>query len=186
MKARTSNFSLLEVIIVMVVLVLVMTVSMVGFGDKNPGETVIEMSQTLNKVFNNASMRSQSFQVQVNVRLVVDEENSLKCYLEMVKSDPELPTVNPEDETEEEAMARSDKDYNVSLWSGEDEYELPAEVKLSEYDELVNDNNEIFFYFYPDGEATGPNLKVLIGDREFQLSVDRLMGQMVLFENQEI
>lgn len=186
MKTRTASFSLLEVIIVMVVLVLVLTVSMVGMGDKNPGETVIEMSQALNKAFSNASMRSQSFQVQVNVKLVVDDEQSFKCYLEMVKADPELPTVNPEDESEEEALARSDKESNIRLWSGEDEYELPDGVKLTEFEEQVNENNEIFFYFYPDGEATGPDLKVLIGDRQFQLSVDRLMGQLVLFENQEI
>ncbi|MCM8528293.1 MAG: hypothetical protein NE327_17345 [Lentisphaeraceae bacterium] len=186
MKKRTGHFSLLEVIIVMVVLVLVLTISMVGFGEKNPGETVIEMSQTLNKVFGNASMRSQSFQVQVNVRMVVEDEKPLKLYLEMVKANPELPTVNPEDMTEEEAMIHSDKNYNIRLWSGEDDYELPADVKLTEYEEIVNEQNEIFFYFYPDGEATGPNLKVMIGDRQFQLSVDRLMGQMVLFENQDI
>ena len=170
----------------MVVLVLVMTVAMVGFGDKNPGETVIEMSDRFNKVFSNASIRSQSFQVQVNVRVVVGDEGTMTCYLDMVKSNPELPVVAPEDETEEEALARSDKEYSVRLWSGDDEYEIPQEVKLKDYEDLVDENNEFFYRFYPDGEATGPDLIVSVGEREFQVSVDRLMGQLVLFENQEI
>lgn len=176
----------MEIIIVLLILVLVMTLAIRGFQDKSPGEVVIEMSDTLKQVFNNASIRSQSFQVQVNVRAVVEEDEPLVFYLEMVKHDPELPSVNPDEMTEEEALAQNDKDYNVRMWSGEDKYELPSEVKLTEFEDIVNDDNEIFFYFYPDGEATGPDLKVLIGDRQFQLTVDRLMGQLVLFENEEL
>ena len=184
MKTGKSNFSLLEILIVLVILVMVMTVAMVGFGGKSPGETIIETSEIIEKVFKNASIRSQSFQVQVNVRMKVEPEEKIKCYLEMVRSNPELPTIRPEDETEEETARRTDKEYNVRLWSGEDSYELPSGVKLTEYEELLNDNNEIFFYFYPDGEATGPNLKVLVGEREFHLTVDRLNGQLVLFEKE--
>ena len=186
MRAGKSKFSLIEVIVVLMILVLIMTLAIRGFQDKSPGQVIIEMSDTLKQVFNNASIRAQSFQVHVKVRVKITEEESLICYLEMVNHNPELPTKSPEDMTEEEMLAANDKNYNVRMWSGDDDYELPSEVKITEYDELVNDENEIFYNFYPDGEATGPDLKVLVGDRAFQLTVDRLMGQLVLFENEEL
>jgi len=186
MRTRKSKFSLIEVIVVLMILVLIMTLAVRGFQEKNPGETIIEMSDTVKQVFKNAAIRAQSFQVHVKVRVVVKDDESLTFYLEMVNHNPELPVKNPDDMTEEELMAASDKNYNVRMWSGEDDYELPSEVKITEYEELINDNNEIFFNFYPDGEATGPDLKVLVGDRQFQLTVDRLMGQLVLFENEDI
>lgn len=182
----SKKFSLLEVIIVLLILTLVMSIAVYGLGKKNPGETVIEMSEVVSRVFKNASIRSQSFQIQVNVRMKVEPEENIAFYVEMIKSNPELPTIRPEDETQEETASRLSKEQNIRIWSGEDSYELPSEVKLTEYEELLNDNNEIFFYFYPDGEATGPSLKMLVGEREFQLTVDRLNGQLVLFENQNL
>lgn len=186
MRTGKSKFSLIEVIVVLMILVLIMTLAIRNFQEKNPGQVVIEMSDTLKQVFNNASIRAQSFQVHVKVKVVVKDDESLVCYIEMVNHNPELPSKNPDDMTEEERQSANDKEYNVRMWSGEDDYELPPEVKITEYEELVNDNKEIFFDFYPDGEATGPDLNVSVGDRKFKLTVDRLMGQLVLFENEEI
>ena len=177
---------MIEIIVVLLILVLVMTLAVRGFQDKNTGVIVIEMSDTMKQVFKNASIRSQSFQAHVKVRMVVKDDETLVCYLETVNQNPELPPKNPNDMTEEELLTYRSKNANISMWSGEDDYELPEEVKITEYEELINDNNEIFFNFYPDGEATGPDLKVLVRDRQFQLTVDRLMGQLVLFENEEL
>ena len=55
-------------------------------------------------------------------------------------------------------------------------------VKGTNFVDLVDENNEIVFRFYPDGEAVGPIMKLQIGDMEFHVSVDRLKGQLVMYE----
>jgi hypothetical protein len=170
---------------VMIILVLVVTISIFGMGGKSNGEVVLELNEVIAKVFKNASIRSQAFQIQVDVRVVVGEEGEATFYLEMVASNPELPVVRVEDLDEEGRLVRESQDSNVRLWSGEDKYSLPDGVKMVEYSEIVDGKNELVFNFFPDGEALGPRMKFQVGDRFFELTVDRLNGQLVYYEMKE-
>ena len=82
-------------------------------------------------------------------------------------------------------MVRQQSMRNERIWGGEDTYEFPVEVVLTDYDEIINEESEIIFRFYPDGEATGPMLNISIAHLKFRVSVDRLKGQLVLFEVDE-
>ncbi len=170
---------------VMVILALIVSVAIFGMGGKSNGEVVLEVQEVVSKVFKNASIRSQAFQVQVNVRVVVGDEGFATFYLEMVESNPELPVESVAEMDEQQLLDRGLKESNVRLWSGDDQYGLPGGVKLVEYSEMVNEKGELQFSFFPDGEAVGPPLKFLVGERRFQLTVDRLSGQMVFYESNE-
>ncbi len=137
----------------MIILVLAVTISIFGMGGKSNGEVVLELNEVVGKVFKNASIRSQAFQVQVNVKVVVEGDGEATFYLDMVASNPELPVVNVEELDEEQRLARDSQGANVRLWSGEDKYSLPAGVKLVEYSDMVNEKNELIFNFFPDGEV---------------------------------
>ena len=80
-------------------------------------------------------------------------------------------------------MLRSDLEASIYVWSGSDEYDdFGSDVKLFEYEELLNEDELISFYFYPDGEASGPILRLLIQDVEYEITVGRLNGQLQISE----
>ena len=175
-----TRFSLLEVIIVLVILVLVVTISVGGISERSPGEVRIEVTDALKQVFQNASIRSQAFGTRTEVKIQVDSDGFFTCNLSSGEKPPHL---SGHEESEEQRIARLDEENSRYIWSGKDEYQI-ADAKLTEYEEIVDENNQITFNFFPDGEATGPTLKVKILEQNYLLTVDRLNGQLVFQEEQ--
>ena len=154
-------FSFLEVMIVVMILAIVMTIAMVS-ADESPAEVRMSVENELKSVFNNAAIRAQAFNNEVALHFKPDIDGYFSCTLKSKKAKSQLTTV-PEDETEQEALLRSDLEASIYVWSGSDEYDdFGSDVKLFEYEELLNEDELISFYFYPDGEASGPILRLLI------------------------
>ena len=167
--------------IVVLILVIVMTIAMVS-ADESPAEIRMTVESELKSVFNNAAIRAQAFNNEVALHFIPDQEGYFKCSLKSKKAKSRLTTV-PEDETEEQALARSEVENSIYIWSGSDKYEnFGTDAKLNEYEELLGEDEMISFYFYPDGEATGPVLKLLIQEREYEITVGRLNGQLQISE----
>ena len=184
-KVRNS-FSLLEVVLVALLAAVAMSIIIPAFSDRSPGQIKIEMTDTLNKIFSSAAIRSQSFGRQVKVTFKYEPESPLVCRLENEVLNPELPVIDPESMTEDQVMARQDSLRNERIWGGEDSHQLPDEVILTDFEDIISEENEIVFRFFPDGEATGPIMNLTIENLKFRVTVDRLKGQLVLFEVEEL
>ena len=116
----------------------------------------------LRSVFTNATVRAQAFNNQVKLTVPPDPDGFFKCSLQSKKSKSLLTTM-PENETEEEAAIRLENEGAVYVWSGGDTYDKFGELaKLYEFEDLVDEEEQIHFLFYPDGETTGPTLKIEI------------------------
>ena len=165
----------------MVILAVVMTISVIS-ADDSPGAQRITVKDELKSVFTNAAIRAQAFNNQVMLTFKTDSDGFFKCTLKSRKSKSVLSTT-PEDETEEEALVRTEHESSIYVWSGSDTYDDFGELaKLYEFEELVDEQGEIQFTFYPDGEATGPLLKMKILESEYELTVGRLNSQLQMTE----
>ena len=177
MNARRHNFSLLEVIVVMVILAFIMSMA-VGSIDKSPGTITLELKDELKRLFGNAATRAQAFNREVILAFKPDEEGYFTCSIKGADAQASL-IVNIEDESEEELLERSEREGSVRVWSGEDEYDnFSQDISLVEYEDFLNEEEQILFYFYPDGEATGPEIKLKILEQEYSISVGRLNSQL--------
>ena len=167
--------------IVVLILVVVMTIAMIS-ADDSAAEVRIGIQDELKSVFNNAAVRSQAFNNEVVLLFKPDVDGFFTCSLKSKKSKSLLTTV-PEDESEEEALARAEVEGSVYAWSGADTYEsFGNSAQLYEFEDLLNEEEFIPYHFYPDGEATGPVLKLKILDRDYELTVGRLNGQLQMTE----
>jgi type II secretory pathway pseudopilin PulG len=182
MNVKKHNFSLLEIVIVIVLVAIVAGIAIPSFRTRTAGVVRLELQDDLNEIFANAAIRAQAFGKQVKITFTSSQDQALSCRVENEITNPELPTVSAEDESEEQYNARLENKHNLRIWGGADKHSLPEEVKISNFVDLVDENNEIVFRFYPDGEAVGPIMKLQIGDMEFHVSVDRLKGQLVMYE----
>ena len=188
MKLKTHKFSLLEVVLVLVLMAIVMSVVIPTLYDDSAEERKLKMEDTLTKVFGNAAIRSRAFGLQVKLTFVTDGESSITCTLVNEETNPELPVVASEDESEDQYRTRLQNNINNEIWGGEDEYELPTGISVMNFEDLANDKDEIIFRFFPGGEAVGPKEAMLlaIDELEFTVNVDRLMGQLIVRKIEEL
>ncbi|MCM8536673.1 MAG: hypothetical protein NE334_12115 [Lentisphaeraceae bacterium] len=162
----------------MMILVIVMTIAVVS-SDESPATVRFEVQDELKMVFVNAAIRAQAFNNDVLLSIIPKDDGTFYCTLKSKDNQSALETLNPED-AELEQMNR---EGSVIAWSGGDEYDsFGNNAFVSDYDDFLTEEGSIPFYFYPDGEATGPVITLKILEQEYSLTVGRLNGQLQLTE----
>ena len=177
---------MMEVIIVIVIIALITAVAVRGLAaPRSPGMVRLQVKGEIQRLFKNASIRSRSFQEVIKVTLKPQEDEALTFKLSTERQNSDFGQLTSIDQTEEQELAAQEKKNTRFTWTGEDSYTLDDEVKITDYEELLDEDGEIHFFFYPDGEASGPNLRLSVGDFEFNLKVDRLNSQVNLQQIEE-
>lgn len=176
----------MEVIIVILIIALVTAVAVRGFRTPDsPGIVRLKLDGKISTIFKHASIRSQSFKEVIQVTLKPEEEKTLTFTLKTVKQNSEFTMMTQDDKSEEETQMERERELTRQAWSGEDSYELDEEVKIKDHEDLMDEEGEIHFFFFPDGEATGPKIKLSVGELEFDLLLDRLNSQVNLKQSEE-
>ena len=65
--------------------------------------------------------------------------------------------------------------------AGESFYEVPGEVEWLELPEADEDGG-IRFFFFPDGEAAGPEVDFMLKGVHYRLVIDSVLGRATIFE----
>ena len=175
----------MEVIIVVVIIALVSMVLIRGISNPNERLTLQETEEVIAKAFTNATVRAQAFNEEIKVSLTPGEDKAITISLKNIARQTNTLPMAEQEKTEEDIDVEHNKKSALFAWGGEDSYKLPKTVKIIDYEELVDDEGMIHFSFYPDGEASGPDLTLEIGKRRFHFSVDRLNSQFNLQAEKE-
>ena len=175
----------MEVIIVVMIIALVSIVLIRGISNPNERLTLQETEEVIAKAFTNATVRAQAFNEEIKVSLTASEDEAIIISLENVARQTNTLPMAEEEKTDEDIDLEHNKKSALFAWRGEDSYKLPKTVQIVEYEDLVDDEGIIHFSFYPDGEASGPDLTLEIGKRRFHFSVDRLNSQFNLQAEEE-
>lgn len=160
------------------ILVIVMTIAVVS-SDESPATVRFEVQDELKMLFANAAIRAQAFNNDVLLSFIPKDDGTFYCTLKSKRNETVLETLNPEDAE----LEQMNQEGSVIAWSGGDEYDsFGANAILSNYDNFLTEEGTIPFYFYPDGEATGPVITLKILEQDYALTVGRLNGQLQLTE----
>ncbi|WDE97678.1 hypothetical protein PQO03_17780 [Lentisphaera profundi] len=162
MKCR--KFSFLELIIVIVLLTVVLLVVLNRFGGTSPQEMRLRVDNQLQDIFIKARLRAQLLNEAVELRFSSQESGAVKAEF----MDPENTEVNEENNGDE-----AEPNSALDVWLGESEYSLADFCKMSEQE-------DVFFTFYPDGEASGDVLQLQVQDFTYTINVDRLNSQVMI------
>ena len=66
--------------------------------------------------------------------------------------------------------------------SAKPSYDLSTSIDWQPEDDNYDDEDNIKYYFYPDGQASGRPIRFDVAGRHFQFDVDRVTGAPLIME----
>lgn len=152
---KSSFFTLLELIVVLAITVLIVSVVSVSVGRKPSFITIDDASNKIQAVLLEGSIMSLAQGRKVSVIFYPDSR--------------QFSVQNSGAETES-LMDIENKEYkNFST------YTLPEDIEI-EFDEYMTELPE--FFFFPDGSASGPGLKIMYKGHAFYIYASPLTGMI--------
>ena len=176
-KRHKRFFSLVEIIVVTIIFAVVSAIVVKKLVSKGPGEYRREMQEQLNKAFTNAAVRSRGFNQKVDLIIQCDTK-PLSLSLKASQAKSTFDAFIDEHQTEEQIEEAAALTRSQSTWGGDELYTLPEQVEFFEANQDLNEEAQLIYSFYPDGEASGPNTTLIIGDDEYEIVVDRLTAKL--------
>ncbi len=169
---RSDRYTLLEVIIVLVLLVMVVTIVLPRVGVVPLGLRVSQMVDRVHSAFHAAASIALATGEPVKISF---DFGSQKIRLDSQPSSRRRPT---------HSVAADDYDA-ASFFDQLKIFDLPDGVGYDEDFESAEENRGgLLYQFFPNGEASGPKIRLMLGRRRFTLDVDRLTGRPILFEKE--
>jgi len=170
MQQRRFTFFELMVVVALVALVTALAAPKVT---KIAKRMIVESSLTdIRRAISETAMRACA--TGQSLTLTLDQDGSTF----RVSPTPTLPANNW---TPSQASTAESQTAGVII-AGANSYELNKSIEwqLGDSGFGITDNAE--YAFFPDGQASGPSLRFVIRDRQFQLNVDRLTGNPLIQE----
>ena len=169
---KSAQFSLLEIIIVLVILSTIMALVVPRLGVVPWGIRRAEFLKNINSAFHMASSVASATGHPAKLIIDINEaqiriERGGKARIQSADTD--------------EIGFRQ----QGSIFDEIEKFLLPAGTTQDPNSFLINDENEFLYRFFPNGEAVGPRLEILIsGTHPLTIDVDRLTGRPLITENE--
>ena len=161
--ARRRQFTLLELMVVLVIIGLILALIVPRIGRLPIGLRVRSATAQFRTAFRDAANRARA--TGATVKLTLDTEANLFRLEEVVPAAP-VPV----------ADSAAAPETHLRHYSGSKEYALPKGLDWHLEHSAADLNGPPYFIFYPNGEAAGTALELSAGPRRFRLEVDRLTG----------
>ena len=139
------------------------------------------MIEKLNQAFVNSSVRARGFNQRVDLVWQCDTL-PIKLQIKTAKQQSTFDQFLEANQSEEDIEKAQDIERNQRTWGGETEYDLDESVTFTEANLDLNEEGQLIYTFFPDGEASGPDTTLMIENEEYQVLVDRLTGQLNIRE----
>lgn len=157
---------MLEMIVVATIIGLALALVAPRVGRLPSGLLVKRTISELRAAFRTASVRSRA--TGGVVELVLDAEHT---------------SLQLRDRGGGATLLRRDGDAPVrpagSVFAGVEEFKLPRGAAWELDDRNATDEHGVRFSFFPNGEATGPPIRLELAGRQLAFEVDRLTGQLL-------
>ena len=170
MSRKSYTFIEMLVVCVIVLLITALVAPQIGGGTKR---MIVENAlSNLRGAFNEAALRARAGGKPLALVLDLDQNQLLVRPFQFSLDHEWRAPVQPPRTGE-----------NHGIISGAESYDIPKDIQwvdLPEGDE--NGSRQFTFCFYPDGEASGPELKFEIKERYFALIIDSVLGKATILE----
>lgn len=177
LDTRVNPFTLIEILIVLAIIAigLALVGSRIGI---IPSRVVVRKAKTdLETAFSEARMRARTTGQPTVLNLEVNENrlrlqdlkrtNAYENWLNASGSDQTMPSTTS-DEMSEESFQQS--------------YNLEQDIEWDLRNQRAFSKENLDFFFYPDGDATGPEVIFTLRGYIFRLAVARLTGKTRIIE----
>ena len=180
-SSHKSHFSLVEIIVVTIIFAVVSALVVKKLYNSGTGEARRDMVEKLNQAFVNSSVRARGFNQRIDLVWQCDAL-PIKIQIKTAKQQSTFDQFIEENQSEEDVEKAQSIERNQRTWGGATEYDFHESVTFSEANIELNDEGQLIYSFFPDGEASGPDTTLMIEDEEYQILVDRLTGQLNIRE----
>ncbi|MBP5640305.1 MAG: prepilin-type N-terminal cleavage/methylation domain-containing protein [Victivallales bacterium] len=167
------NFTLIEILIVLVVVGLVLAVATPKIMRESDRMTVENSLTAIRGVVNDTAMRSRC----TNQALTLTLDTEAHSFL-VASSDDSLERhwTPPVHQTSDVI------DNKASFIRVKDSYSLPDAIEWTPSDDNYDNDGNIVFTFFPDGQAAARELTFTVCGRNFALQIDRITANPVILE----
>ena len=170
---QTRHFTLIEILIVLVVVGLVLAVSSPALLKSSERMTVENALTAIRTAVNETAMRARCTGKTLTLTLNGEEHRFMVSLGDGALEHRWTP---PSHESEEEGKNKA------AIIQAKDSYKFPEAIEWTPSDDSVNDDGDIVFTFFPDGQAAARELPFVVCGRSFVLQIDRITASPVILE----
>lgn len=173
-------FSLMEILVALVIMVVVMGVALPRIGRLPMGVRRQQAISTFKNAFRNASMRARATGIPVQAVIM-----PIKNIIKLQRTAGTRSALNQERISNFQDSENGTHPQRGGLFKKTSEYEFPNGTSWVDKDSLPTEE-QTYFTFYPNGEATGPAINIKIGKMEILIDIDRLTGRVIVTQADDI
>ncbi len=170
---KTRRFTLIEILIVLVVVGLVLAVAAPTLLKSSERMTVENALTAIRTAVNETAMRARCTGKTLTLTLNGEEHRFMVALEDGALEHRWTP---PSHESEEEGKSKA------AIIQAKDSYKFPEAIEWNPSDDSVNDDGDIVFTFFPDGQAAARELPFIVCGRSFVLQIDRITASPVILE----
>lgn len=173
-RRHSNNFTLIEILIVLVVVGLVLAVATPALLEKSDQMTVDAALNDIRTAVNETALRARA--TGQTLTLTLDMENNVfnvgQGGTPLDNSwQPPAPAID--EETQE---------LQRSFINAQSDYEHDSAVEWTPDDDCLDENGNVVFTFFPDGQAAAREITFTVCNRNFALQIDRITAAPTIRE----
>ena len=170
------GFTMIELIVLLVVVGLVATIAVPRINRESKRMTVENALTSIRGAVTETGMRARSTGKALSLKLMPGDNQFLVEVSEQNLAMTWVPPANS-------ALSKAEDDGVEPFYiSAKPSYDLSTSIDWQPEDDNYDDEDNIKYYFYPDGQASGRPIRFDVAGRHFQFDVDRVTGAPLIME----
>ena len=167
---------MIELIVLLVVVGLVATIAVPRINRESKRMTVENALTSIRGAVTETAMRARATGKALSLKLMPGDNQFL---VEESEQNLAQTWVPPANSVIAGAVENGGEPFYISA---KPSYDLSAKIEWQPEDDNYDEEDNIKYYFFPDGQASGQALRFDVAGRHFQFDVDRLTGAPLIME----
>ena len=170
------EFTMIELIVLLVVVGLIATIAMPRINRESKRMTVENALTSIRGAVTETAMRARATGKAISLKLMPDDHQFIVEEAGQNLAQTWVPPTNS-------VLSKSTEDGGEPFFiSAKPSYDLSSRIEWQPEDDNYDDEDNIKYYFFPDGQASGQALRFDVAGRHFQFDVDRMTGAPLIME----